>query len=534
MSTIVKRRKPRQRIQEGALSAEKTPATPPAPTSLVPFEVSGLLGRAADLIDPPPNPWLNDPVGFIHERLGEETWSKQDDILNSIRDHRKTAVRSAHSTGKSHIASRAVAWWLSAHDLDDVFIVTTAPTATQVKAILWRYIKSAHRKGKLPGFITEGEVPEWKIDGRLVAYGRKPQDLSNQEVAATAFQGIHARYVLVILDEAGGVPEWLWTAVDTLVTSPGNRVLAIGNPDDPTSHFERINRSGSGWNVIKIAATDTPNFTNEPVSDALSEVLVSREWVTDFVNTYGIDNPLVTSKVFAEFAEVTDNSLITPAMIRRAIEVELPGIQQGRYAADIARMGRDKTVVYRNRGGVIEEIQSWNRQTTDVTTDKLARIMEPHQNGVPMVIDIGGGLGAGPFDSLRLRGYPVHAFDGSTKPIVEQRQDGLRFKNRRAEQYWGLREEFERNAISLDPFNLEAQAQLVGIRWWIDATGRLNIEGKDDIKKRLGKSPDHADTIMMSTMPTDEWELVAQDRAVNPQPEIPDELSTADLLERIF
>lgn len=484
-------------------------------------DLIGVLGATADQLDPPVDPYQGDGRAWIHDRLGEETWSAQDEIIASVAEHRKTVCRSAHSIGKSHIASRVAAWWIDSHPIDDVFVVTTAPSAPQVRGILWRYIKDAHRKAGLPGYITEGEIPEWKIDGRLVAWGRKPQQLSNREEAKTVFQGIHAKYVLVIIDEGGGVPDWLYDAATTLLTSPTNRILVIGNPDDPVSKFERINRPGSGWNTIKVSAFDTPAYTGEPVSQDLLDRLVSREWVEEAAEDWGEDNPLYISKVLAEFPDVSDDALISPAMIRKAINAweELDGTPMGRYAADVSRLGRDKTVVYRNRGGVVVKEKEWAKATTDVTTDRFAAILEPHNGAVPMVIDIGG-VGAGPFDELRRQGYPVIAFDGASRPLSEDRprSDGLRFLNRRAEQYWALRSEMDRrggSAIALDPKDFKVQAQLMNIKWDRTSTGRIVIEKKEDIKKRTGESPDYADTVMMSTVHTDEWELVSQERAVH-------------------
>jgi hypothetical protein len=104
------------------------------------------------------------------------------------------------------------------------FVVTTAPTTAQVEAILWRYIGGAHRTGILPGRVTLDA--KWYIGQELVAYGRKPADYDQ-----AAFQGIHARYVLVIIDEAGGVPKSIFDAVDALATNVHARVVAVGNPD---------------------------------------------------------------------------------------------------------------------------------------------------------------------------------------------------------------------------------------------------------------------------------------------------------------
>jgi hypothetical protein len=192
----------------------------------------------ADLLDPPKNPHVHDPVGWVSDRLGEFLWSKQREILEAVVHHRYVAVKSAHDTGKSHGASRAVAWWLDTRD--DPFATTTAPTTKQVHAILWRYMGNAHRKAGLPGRITLDA--KWYVGNELVAYGRKPADYN-----PAAFQGIHARYVLVIIDEAGGVPKSIFDAVDALATNIDARVVAVGNPDDPASHFAIICKPGSGW-----------------------------------------------------------------------------------------------------------------------------------------------------------------------------------------------------------------------------------------------------------------------------------------------
>jgi hypothetical protein len=137
----------------------------------------------------PASPYVADPVGWVRDRLREHLWSKQAEIASSVVGHRYTAVQSCHDAGKSFLAARLTAWWLDVHPAGEAFVVTTAPTAPQVSAILWREIGKAHKKGRLTGRITGGSVPEWKLDdGEIIAYGRKPADYDQ-----AAFQGIHAR-----------------------------------------------------------------------------------------------------------------------------------------------------------------------------------------------------------------------------------------------------------------------------------------------------------------------------------------------------
>ena len=209
---------------------------------------------------PTANRWQADPVGWVHERLGETMWSAQRQIAESVRDNRRTTVHAAFDCGKSYTAARLALWWIDTHRPGEAFVVTTAPSYQQVRAILWREMNKAHAKGKLIGRMTQ---MEWWIGGEMVAFGRKPQDY-----VAEAFAGIHAANVLVVLDEAAGVPANLWDQADGLIANEASRILAIGNPLDPGSRFAEVCTPGSNWNTIGISAFDTPAFTGEEIGRA--------------------------------------------------------------------------------------------------------------------------------------------------------------------------------------------------------------------------------------------------------------------------
>ncbi|WP_433434952.1 hypothetical protein [Nonomuraea sp. CA-141351] len=89
------------------------------------------------------------PVGWLQRRLNQAVWSKQAEILESARDHRRTAVRSGHGVGKRWTAALVASWWLDTHPPGEAFVVSTAPTFSQVRAILWRYIRKHHRAAGL-------------------------------------------------------------------------------------------------------------------------------------------------------------------------------------------------------------------------------------------------------------------------------------------------------------------------------------------------------------------------------------------------
>lgn len=448
---------------------------------------------------PPEHEYRTNPVGWIEDHTGEFLWSKQVEVCDSVADTRYTAVHSAHGTGKSFTASRIVAWWLSAHPIGEAFAITTAPTSAQVEAILWREIRKTHQKlAHHPGIEKRnlGRVTldsKWYMGGdELVAYGRKPADYDE-----AAFQGIHARYVLVVIDEAGGVPEQLFNAIDSVVTNDNARVLAIGNPDDPASYFAKICEPNSGWRTIHISAFDTPAFTGEVVPEDLLPMLTSPQWVEERKKRWGEGSPIYTSKVLGQFPEVTQDTLITPAMIKKAQVAELNDYDPGIFACDVARKGDDRTCFYRNRGGVIRKVWETHAQDTMDTAGRVKRVLDDLLNQVPAVIDVIG-VGAGVFDRLAEQGCPVIAFNASNKAMEPRK-----YKNLRAEQWWRLREKFENGEVDLDPEDEELAAELMTLKWWINSSGQIQLESKEDMKKRGLPSPDHADAVMMSTVDDD-------------------------------
>lgn len=443
---------------------------------------------------PQPAPYQHSPAEWIRDVCGEHVWSKQEEICQSVVDNKFTAVKACHGPGKSFIAARIGCWWLNVHKLGDAFLVTSAPSWPQVQAILWREIRRAHRLGKLPGRITlecQWYMGEGRSAEELIGMGRKPADYNEH-----AFQGLHARYILIILDEAGGVPVSLWTAVMTLMTNDNARLLVIGNPDDPGSYFANVCKPSSAFNVITISAFDSPNFTGEEVPDDVAENLVGPGWVEERRAEWGEGSPLWMSKVMAEFPDVSDEYLITPNMIQMGIDTNLPGLEHGRYGVDVARFGDAKSVVYRNRGGQVRYEDAWGMADTMTTCGKLVIIVTKHHrvHSVPMTIDVTG-VGGGVVDRMKEQGHDVIPFVSSARA---NRPD--KFQNRRAEAFWQFRTDLELGNIDLDPEDKTLHNQLMSIKWGVTSSGKIYIESKDDMRDRGVASPDLADAAVYSTI----------------------------------
>ena len=478
-------------------------ATADLPVARLPDGVGQL---ALDRLFPPEDPFIADPVGWFHDKLGHHLWSKQVEILESVRDNRMTAVKSCHGPGKSFTGSGVIGWYMDVHALGTAFAVTTAPSWPQVQAILWREIRRRHREGDLRGRITldcqwhMGDAGTKRADQseELIAMGRKPADYDED-----TFQGIHSRYFLAVLDEACGIPLSLWTSVLALVTNENARVLALGNPDDPNSHFAKICKPGSGWNVIPISVWETPNFTGnydcavcgQYMGDDVLESLVSKIWVETARQEWGEGSPTWTAKVEGEFPDVSDEYLISPALIQFCWERDLPGLGIGRYGVDIARYGVDHSVIYRNRDGVIRLTERWSKADTMTSAGKIRLWLTSHGNNTPpATIDIIG-VGAGVYDRLREQRLNVAPHQGS-----QAAANPAKFKNRRSEVWWTFRELMEAGLIDLDPHDETLAAQLGSVKWNVDSAGRIYVETKEDMRERGLPSPDHADAAILSTV----------------------------------
>lgn len=446
--------------------------------------------------------WRNDPVAWVRERLGEHVWTKQAEIMESVRDNTLTAVQSGHGVGKSHVASRLIAWAIDTSEPGTTFVVTTAPRWQQVQGVLWRYIGQIHRRHDLPGRVTQ--MAEWKIGEELVGFGRKPADHDE-----SGFQGYHADRVFVVIDEAGGVPAQLWNAVDSLVTTDESRVLAIGNPDSVSSHFHKVCTTEPGWHRLKISAFDSPNFTGEPVPEPLTASLVSQDWVADKALRWGEGSPLYRIKVQGEFADDDANALIPMAWVRAAIDRwhawhdhPLRDTHQpaGRrvFGVDVAMAGEDLTCIAARQGDVVMSVDTWAQLDTIKIANLVAARLAEHAGFTSVIDSIG--VGAGVLDVLRHRGCNAQAFIASAGTKRRDVTGTQGFPNKRSAAWWHLRELLDPalGATLALPDDDDLVADLTTPKWEPVTGGKIVVEPKDKVKARIGRSTDRGDAVVMA------------------------------------
>lgn len=461
----------------------------------------GALLHAAGLASAQRLRWRRDPVAWARERLGVELWSKQVELLRSLGEHKRTACRSGHGTGKTFSAGIAALWWIDVHPPGEAFVISTAPTYDQVHALLWEEIRKGHRRAGMLGLVNLDDT--WKLaDGTLVGQGRKPPDHKE-----SAFQGLHRQFVLALVDEACGIPPWLWVAIETVTTGDECRLLAIGNPDDPQSEFFNVNKPDSGWNIVKISVFDSPNLTGEPVSPKLRAVLTSKEWVDDKAKRWGLNSALYQAKILAEFPIGNDPFIVCPwPWLIACRNLEHPETGQHDGGLDIAA-GGDRTVL-------------WER--TGTRAGRMFEFRDPDpMKGVGLIIDkinewgltrvkadsIGVGWAlCGRLKELSTRHNPTSALCTHGAEIVpvnvaEAPSPGNehRFLNKRAELWWMAREHSRLGLWDLTTVDDDTLAELSAPKYEImDSRGKIKIEAKDEIIKRMGMSPDQADALILA------------------------------------
>lgn len=460
--------------------------------------ISKLKLRSAQAARP-----IGDPVAWVAERLGEHLWTKQAEIARSVAAHRRTAVQSCHGAGKSYTAARIAAWWLDTHAPGDAFVVSTAPTYSQVRAILWREIHRAHVKGHPPGHVNQSE---WWIGGEIVGFGRKPSDYDPD-----AFQGIHARAVLVLIDEACGVPKSLWDAASTLVTNEDSRILAIGNPDDPSSFFAQVCRVDSGWSVLKIAASDTPNFSGEDVPPEIKPLLISPLWVEERRIEWGADSPLYVAKVTGEFPAFASDAVVPYSWAKQCQTLDAPLPDDGSVALGIdVGAGGDQSVIRERRGNTAG--RQWSDHSADPEILVNLAMLALRETGASSInidtIGVGYGVAGHLRDQCREAGLEV---DVVSINVAERAQDPTRFINLRAELWWEVGRDLSKDeAWDLAAVDDGVISQLVAPKYSVARGGRIQVEAKDDVRRRIGRSPDDADALLLAFYrpPREVWSAV--------------------------
>jgi hypothetical protein len=460
--------------------------------------------------------YMYDPVGWARDVIrwedGEGLAPYQQDILGALPARRRVAVRGPHGLGKTMQASLVVLWFASTREAAgiDWKVIMTASA--------WRHLSVY----LLPEVHKWAKRIRWEVLGRP-AYSERTEllaltlKLAHGAASAVAsnkpelIEGAHADSLLYLVDEAKIVPDGTWDAIEGAFSGgrmdglPEAFALAISTPGPPVGRFYQIHRRAAGledWWVRHVT-----------LAEAIAAGRISREWAEQRAKQWGADSAMYANRVLGEFHASDEDSVIPLAWVEAAIDRWHAWVDAGRPAlegrritgVDVARAGGDSTVFAHRWGPCITELEIHDREDTMQTTARvLAATGQADEEGrtasVPVVDS--AGVGGGVVDRLRELGSPVLAYTGAAKTRARTRDGEWSFTNVRSAAYWRLRELLDpafEPELMLPPDEILI-SDLTTPRWE-EKTGippRIQVEPKEDVVKRLGRSPDRGDAVAMS------------------------------------
>jgi hypothetical protein len=456
-------------------------------------------------------------------------------MLQSILDNRYTLVKASHAVGKTFTAALAESWWFDCWGRHIGYI--TAPTWDQSFGLTFKQLKSLRRSKNLPGIILE----------RIIKDSDKNREGDHYVKALNAergegFQGEHSAPILIVIEEGVGVPKYIWDAIGGLMTNPLCRVFAIGNPTDEATEFG-IAAESPLYHTMSISALNHPNIQAElrcekpPFPDAVrllwlyemfekecEVVETASEDAFEFVSLPQIKNALegrpadlsekwiymptayFQGRVLGEFPTQADQQVIPKAWLKFQPVQAISETDVTELGCDVARFGDDRTTIFVRRGPCLlkgREIRKMD--TVEVATACRDEALEAARNVKPngtkeeiealakafrIKVDVTGGLGTGPADTLRSWEYKAIDVNSS-----KEAKDKEQYKNIRSELWFDTRERARTKRLDLSRLRKDIRERLE--REFsapkYKAPGQKVVEDKAKMKERLGYSPDLAD-----------------------------------------
>jgi phage terminase large subunit len=448
--------------------------------------------------------WRYDPVAFSNDALGIPPWELQAAVMMAVVEHHQVAVRSGHKIGKSLLVAILALWWAVCWPHGKVLI--TAPTGAQVKDIVWAELRQLVLRANRLGVIAVPEaskVPDGGIrwdDGRII--------LGRSTDKGDRIQGYSGPANLYLIDEASGVANDIYEALigNTAGGSADDdsavaKFVLTGNPTQTTGRFyDAFTRLAPYWRTFTISSAETPNAREGRV---VIPGLATRDYVERLRDQYGEDSDLYRVRVLGRFPKQGANSVIAVTAIeaaaRRWREMDEDDAEGAlRIGVDVARFGDDASAVAALRGTYTYPIETARGLETTAVAELTLQVVRKRRrsaNERPKVKVDTIGIGAGVADILR-QSSEVEVIDINVAEKSDSPDDYPKLRD----QLW-----FEMGKWLADggtlPDNDQLEGELGAPTYKIDLQGRQKVESKDETKKKLGRSPDLADALMLAIYP---------------------------------
>jgi hypothetical protein len=431
--------------------------------------------------------WKKSPTRFVRDVFGVTPDPWQEDVLEAFPRHQRLAMKASKGPGKT-----AVLAWLAWNFLltrEEPKIAATSITADNLADNLWT--EMAKWQGRSPLLTETFEWTKTRIFRRT-----RPETwwMSARPFSRTAeasqqgntLAGLHADYILFLIDESGGIPDAVMASAEAALSScvEGHLVQAGNATHLEGPLYRAVTTERRLWHVTEV--------TGDP-DDPKRSCRVSVEWAKEQIEKYGRDNPWVLVNVFGKFPPGSLNTLIGPdecrEAMKRAYREDDISASPRILGVDVARYGDDASVIFPRQGLVafqpiklrnvngIQGAGAVSRKWADWDADAC-------------FVDDTGGFGSSWIDQLRLMKRSPIGVGFATSPYDP------RYFNKRTEIYFEAVQWIKDGGqLPKDCHELIAALSQTTYSFKGD---RLLLEPKDLIKQRLGYSPDDADAFCLT------------------------------------
>lgn len=433
-------------------------------------------------------------------------------------------VESGTGVGKTFIGAAIVLWWLE--NFDRSLVVTVAPKEKQLELHIWKEMQKLHPnfgKGVLSRLrlqMRKGN-DDWQAVGFVAGV-----KASEQQLSASKARGFHAEHLLIILEETTGInPSVIQAFMDT-ADAPHNILIAFGNPDHELDALHKF-CGLPHVKPIRISQYDHPNVVlDNPqfVAGAATKIGIERKLQSYKSET----NPLFLSKVRGISPKQSQFSLIRLEWLYRAAELWNDPEQREKHigekamGVDVANsVDGDPAAICEGAGSICTSIEAFRcPDANELGSLVFLRMREKGIKQEAVGVD-GIGVGAGTVNKLKELNKEVLNIQSSEKP-VESYTNGMKdeeeFNNLRSQMHWKARKDLqdERILIAPDPLSGLVDEELLSdlvAPHWTTKNGKIVVESKDDIKKRLGRSTNKGDAFVYWNWTRDKMNSQAASRS---------------------
>lgn len=462
-------------------------------------------------------------LDFVREVLRfTNLTAAQREHLEAVQNNSRVAAYGANGCGKT-FDDALIAFYMIY--VEHALVVATSAKESQLRDQYMRDVAKIFHRARTPdGAPLAGELFTMK----LVRPAFPDTGLYCMAASTTDnLRAYHAPRMLVQLQEAQGLPDFAFEAAEMMAVGAHDRITLTGNCTTPHGTFHKRCESPS-WVAVRFNSEDHPNVLTGTIVIPGGP---TRESIAQRAADYGRDSAFFIASVQGIFPSEGLEGLIKFEWIERAFQRHEQGtltdtawtycppgavdperprsslqVMRTGYSpllsVDPARYGADSTAVAIARGPVIERIVVWRNASTVESAERVLRLRaECWTNpdvAPPRIIIDANGIGAGVLDTVRARGASAMEYNGANKPI-----DRKRYLNRRAEDFLRLRWLLEHDKIAL-PRDEDLAEELLALEYTSTPSGLMQLIAKDDIKQRIGRSPDKADCVCQAfavTMP---------------------------------